>query len=47
MEGVKYKTWMDICNTNLQRAYTTDFEIYGEKSADPSNASVDIFIALK
>jgi predicted transcriptional regulator YdeE len=47
MEGVVYKTWVDIWNKDLPRAYTTDFEVYGEKSADPSNASVDIFIALK
>jgi predicted transcriptional regulator YdeE len=46
-EGVVYKTWVDIWNTDLARAYTTDFEVYGEKSVDPSNASVDIFIALK
>jgi predicted transcriptional regulator YdeE len=46
MEGVVYKTWLDIWNANIKRAYTTDFEVYDEKSADPSNATVDIFIAL-
>jgi predicted transcriptional regulator YdeE len=46
MEGVVYKKWVDIWNTDLPRAYTTDFEVYDEKSADPSNAIVDIFIAL-
>jgi predicted transcriptional regulator YdeE len=46
MEGIVYKKWVDIWNTNLPRAYTTDFEVYDEKSADPSNAMVDIFIAL-
>lgn len=46
MEGVVYKKWVDIWNTNLPRAYTTDFEVYDEKSADPNNAMVDIFIAL-
>jgi predicted transcriptional regulator YdeE len=46
MEGVVYKKWVDIWNTDLPRAYTTDFEVYDEKSADPSNATVDIFIAL-
>jgi predicted transcriptional regulator YdeE len=46
MEGVVYKKWVDIWNTDLPRAYTTDFEIYDEKSADPSKAMVDIFIAL-
>ena len=47
MEGAVYKTWIEIWNTNLARAYTTDFEVYDEKSADPNNAIVDIFIALK
>lgn len=46
-EGVVYKTWVNIWNTDLPRAYTTDFEVYGEKSTNPSDASVDIFIALK
>jgi predicted transcriptional regulator YdeE len=46
MEGVVYEKWVDIWNMDFPRAYTTDFEIYGEKSADPSNAIVDIFIAL-
>jgi predicted transcriptional regulator YdeE len=46
MEGIVYKTWVDIWNSNLPRAYITDFEVYDEKSADPSNAIVDIFIAL-
>jgi predicted transcriptional regulator YdeE len=47
MEGAVYKTWVDIWNTDLPRAYTTDFEVYDEKSADPNNAIVDIFIALR
>lgn len=45
-EGVIYKTWVDIWNTDLPRAYTTDFEMYDKKAADPNNAIVDIFIAL-
>jgi predicted transcriptional regulator YdeE len=46
MEGAVYKTWVDIWNADLPRAYTTDIEVYDEKSADPNNAIVDIFIAL-
>jgi predicted transcriptional regulator YdeE len=46
-EGVVYKTWVDIWNSDLPRAYTTDFEVYDEKSANPNNAIVDIFIALR
>lgn len=47
MKNVVYEKWTEIWNTKLNRKYTTDFEIYGPKSADPSNAEVDIFIATK
>ena len=30
-----------------QRAYTFDYEIYDERAADPNNAIVDIYLALK
>lgn len=42
-----YNKWMEIWNTNLDRTYTADFEIYGEKAQDPSNAEVAIFIGVK
>jgi predicted transcriptional regulator YdeE len=47
MKAVVYNKWLEIWNADLKRAYTTDFEVYDEKSTDPSNATVDIFIALK
>jgi predicted transcriptional regulator YdeE len=37
--------WMEIWNMDLDRTYTSDFEIYGEKAQDPTNGEVDIFIA--
>ncbi|WP_299487560.1 GyrI-like domain-containing protein [uncultured Allomuricauda sp.] len=40
-------TWMDIWNTNLNRTYTTDIEIYGEKAIDPTNGEAEILIATK
>jgi predicted transcriptional regulator YdeE len=39
--------WMEIWNTDLQRSYTADFELYTEKSQNPEDAEVDIFIAVK
>jgi predicted transcriptional regulator YdeE len=40
--------WMEIWNdSDLNRAYTSDFEVYGEKSQDPANAEVDIYIAVE
>ncbi|MEM9075773.1 MAG: GyrI-like domain-containing protein [Bacteroidota bacterium] len=38
-------TWMEIWNTNLDRAYTTDIEIYGEKATDPTNGEAEILVA--
>lgn len=46
-EGIVFNEWVKIWNTDLDRAYTTDFEVYGTKSSNPENAEVDIFIALK
>ncbi|WP_339715529.1 GyrI-like domain-containing protein [uncultured Kriegella sp.] len=45
-KGVVYKTWVRIWNSPLRRSYTADFEVYGEKSQDPKNAEVDIFVAV-
>jgi len=44
--GVVYQEWAKIWNTDLNRKYTTDFEIYGEKAQDMANAEVDIFVAV-
>jgi predicted transcriptional regulator YdeE len=45
-KGAVYNTWLEIWNSDLKRAYSADFEVYGEKSQDPSDAEVDIFIAV-
>ncbi len=39
--------WNEIWNTNINRAYTQDFEVYDEKSHNPNNAEIDIYIAIK
>ncbi len=46
-QGAVYQQWVEIWNTDLDRAYTADFEVYGEKARDPADAEVDIFIAVK
>lgn len=38
--------WMEIWNSNLQRSYTTDFELHSTKSQNPDDGEVDIFIAV-
>ena len=45
-KGAIYQTWVDIWNTELNRLYTADFEIYGKKAKDITKAEVDIFVAV-
>lgn len=40
------EAWMEIWDSDIDRAYTYDFEVYGEKSYDWTNAEVEIFLAL-
>ena len=46
-KGAVYNTWVDIWNQDLNRTYTADFEVYGEKSQNPENAEVEIFVAVQ
>ncbi|MGC1631937.1 MAG: GyrI-like domain-containing protein [Gelidibacter sp.] len=38
-------SWKDIWNSDMDRAYKYDFEIYNERSKDWSNAEVEIFVS--
>lgn len=38
-------TWREIWNSNLSRNYQFDFEVYGEKSKNWSDAEVEIYIS--
>jgi len=46
-KGVVYETWASIWQSKINRRYSTDFEVYGEKSADPTNAEVEIYIGVQ
>ncbi|MBP2615121.1 GyrI-like domain-containing protein [Chryseobacterium jejuense] len=46
-EGLVINEWFKIWNMDLERTFTADFEIYGEKAQNPSDAEVDILIAVK
>ena len=46
-QGAVFNEWTKIWEMDIERAYTADFEVYGEKSQNPKEAEVDIFIALK
>ncbi|WP_232305996.1 GyrI-like domain-containing protein [Pontibacillus litoralis] len=48
---VVIKAWQDIwarfASSEVERAYTGDFERYDERCANPEEAQVDIYIAIK
>ncbi len=47
LQGMVFNEWTKIWNSDLERTFTADFEVYGEKAQNPENAEVDIFIAVK
>jgi predicted transcriptional regulator YdeE len=47
MKGVVFNKWLEIWEMDLERIFTADFEIYGEKSHNPADAEIDILIAVK
>jgi predicted transcriptional regulator YdeE len=40
------QAWNTIWNADIHRAYHTDFEIYGDKSADWNKAEIEIFVSI-
>ncbi len=46
-KGCVVQEWLKIWNSDLERVYTADFEVYGEKAQNPKNAEVEIFVAIK
>lgn len=41
------KTWAQIWQSNTERAYIADFDIYGEEAKDPKNAKITTFLSIK
>lgn len=41
-----YNSWKEIWETDLDRAYKTDVEVYGEKAINPTNGEAEIFVSL-
>jgi len=39
------KVWSEIWNSGMDRKYIADFDVYGEKSQDPENPEVDIYVS--
>lgn len=46
-QGVVYQAWMDIWNTELDRTYRADYEVYGPKALNPEDAEVELFVGVK
>lgn len=46
MQGVVVDHWHKIYAMDLNRTFAVDFEIYGEKASDPSNAEVDFYVGI-
>lgn len=47
LQGIVYEEWVKIWNSDLERTFTADFEIYGDKARNPEDAEVEIFVAIK
>ncbi|MDN3505149.1 MAG: DUF952 domain-containing protein [Rhabdochlamydiaceae bacterium] len=45
-KGSVYNEWVKIWSTDMDRKYSADYEVYGEKAQSPSSPEVDIFIGL-
>lgn len=45
-QGVVYNKWLEIWEEGLDRTYSFDFEVYGEKAQNPEDAEVDIYISV-
>lgn len=46
-QGLIVNEWHGIWDVDLDRAYTTDFEAFGEKARNPNDAEVDFYLAVK
>lgn len=43
-----YEKWTEIWeNKELERTYSTDFEVYRAKCQNPTEAEIDIFISVR
>ena len=39
--------WLEIWQMDLERIFTADFEIFGQKAKNPADAEIDFLIAVK
>lgn len=46
MKGLIVDKWNQIWNMDLDRKYTVDFEVFGEKTQNPGDAEIDFLISI-
>ncbi len=46
-QGVVFGTWSEINQQKLNRVFTADFELYGEKAQNPTDAEVEVYVGIK
>lgn len=47
MQGAVQGVWQEIWNSDLERAYTADFDVYGQRARNLEDGEVDIFVSVK
>ena len=47
MQGLIVNHWSKIFEMDLERIYSADFEVFGEKAQNPSDAEVDFYVSIK
>lgn len=47
MKGLIMNKWKEIWKMDLNRAFTADYEVFGEKAQNPTDAEIDFLIAVK
>lgn len=45
MPGVVVDLWQRVWSSSMNRKYSQDIEVYGEKAMDPQTAEVDLYIS--
>lgn len=47
VKGVVYQEWSKIWAEDLVGTFVADFEVYGKKAQNPTDAEVEIFVGVK
>ncbi len=46
-KGLILNKWKEIWEMDLDRAFTTDFEVFGAKAQNPTDAEIEFLVAVK